>query len=109
MSFFLGRKSWVPPGSIDFFSPFGLLCPKWVPGRFWVRQVLQMFAKVAAGPDSRLEGKSYTDILRQRSDLLQKLVHLAEEQKERLQARSACCACWCRWPPTVFSAGFQYV
>jgi len=49
-------------------------------------EVLQIFAKLATEPDSRLDGKSYTEILHQRADHLQRLVHLKEKHKERLQA-----------------------
>ncbi|CAK9038353.1 unnamed protein product [Durusdinium trenchii] len=49
-------------------------------------EVLQMFAKLATEPDSRLGGKSYTEMLRQRADHLQQLVRLKEKHKERLQA-----------------------
>ncbi|CAE7882513.1 hypothetical protein AK812_SmicGene30392 [Symbiodinium microadriaticum] len=49
-------------------------------------EVLQIFAKLATEPDSRLDGKSYTEILHQKADHLQRLVHLKEKHKERLQA-----------------------
>ena len=45
-------------------------------------EVLQIFAKLATEPDSRLDGKSYAEILRQRADHLQRLVQLKDSGAE---------------------------
>jgi len=49
-------------------------------------QVLQIFAKLLTEPDSRLGDKSYTEILRERADHLQKLVQFKTEHDDTLQA-----------------------
>jgi len=58
-------------------------------------EVLQIFAKLLTEPDSRLGDKSYTEILRERADHLQKLVQFKTEHDDTLQA-------WLAWRNHVF-------